>query len=153
MCHRDGRRKLTSFILLLKAGIFSTWKKRGDHNPFFLRKQKRTTGVKLPPNNSIGGSARHWLFPPPWRHISFLVFASLIWEIFFFLQAKHEQSLSGKWRLNFTWRFLPASSSGTQVSGSASVSWGISPTACSGVSVLWKVSETRRKWSRVSMAV
>eukprot|EP00069_Balaena_mysticetus_P012749 bmy_07952T0 len=37
--------------------------------------------------------------------------------IFRTLEAKHEQSLSGKWRLNFTWRFLPASSSGTQVKG------------------------------------
>lgn len=45
-------------------------KKRGNHNPFFLRKQTKGHWCKTSPNNSIGGSARHWL-SPPWRHISF----------------------------------------------------------------------------------
>lgn len=117
-----------------------TQKKRGNHNPFFLRKQTKGHWCKISPNNSIGGSARHWLFPLPWRHISF---PSLCFFYLgeFFPQAKQEQLLSGKWRLNFTWRFLPAWSSGTQVSEPASVSRGISPTASRGDSVFWKVSE------------
>lgn len=143
------RENLQNFILLLEAGIFFyRKKKRGNHNPFFLRKQTKGHWCKTSPNNSIGGSARHWLFPPPWRHISFpgLCFSYL--GEFFFPQAKHEQWLSGKWRLNFTWRFLPAWSSGTQVSGPASVSRGISPTASRRDSVFWKGSELGRNGAR-----
>lgn len=56
--------------------------KRDDHYTFFLRKQKEGHWCKTSPNNSIGGSVS-LTFPLSVKHISFLLFASLIWEDFF----------------------------------------------------------------------
>lgn len=153
MCQRDGwGRKLRSFIPLLEAGIFFLHKKREVIIiPSFEGNRQKDTGVKLP-------QTIQWEevlvtdFPPHEGTFPSLVFASLIWENFS-PKAKHEQLFSGKWRLNFTWRFLPAWSSGTQVSGPASVSWHVSLVADRWDSVLWKVPEMRRKWSQVSRAV
>lgn len=51
--------------------------KRGDHYTFFLRKQTEGHWCETSPNNSIGGSVS-LTFPLSVKHISFLLFASLI---------------------------------------------------------------------------